>query len=181
MSLSQIASKLVPVRSLGRCVPAFPALGLSFAVVFITGLYYYLAPPGFNWPLAQAVLILHMLGGLVTLGCFIPFVIKHQRAIEGRSLWLLAPWLALKRGEKEPARRFRQRLAGHGLAWSLALAGVSGLLVSVPAWLWYAGIVWLPGYLSYRVINAVHLAAGLAAAGLLGWHLARRRDTGRSG
>lgn len=176
MSLSQIASKLAPAKSPGRRVPAlFPTLGLSFAVAFISGLYYYLVPPGFNWGLSQAVLIVHMLAGLVALGCFIPFVIRHQRAIEGRSLWLLAPWLALKRGQKEPAHRFWQRLAGHGLTWSLVLAGVSGLLVTVPAWLWYAGVVWLPGYLGYRVANTVHLVAGLAAAGLLAWHLVRHR------
>lgn len=182
MSLSQIAPKLAPAKSFGRRVPAlFPALGLSFAIVLASGLYYYLVPPGFNWSVSQAVLMAHMLGGLVMLGFFIPFVIRHQRAIEGRSLWLLAPWLAFKRGEKEPARRFRQRLAGHGLVWSLVLAGASGLLVTVPAGLWYADVVWLPGYLSYRVVNTVHLAAGLAAAGLMAWHLVRHRGGRRSG
>lgn len=175
-----IITKLRPVKAVKRpVVTLFSLFGVSFGIALATGLYYYLTPPGLNWTVSQGTLIAHSLVGAVALGCFVPFVIKHQRAIEGRSLWLLAPWLALKRGRPQSNQHFRQRFIGHALTWSLAIVGISGLLVTVPAWLWLAGLVWLPGYAAYTLSNMVHLAASLAAAGFLIAHLFRRRSNER--
>jgi hypothetical protein len=180
MSVEVITSKSRPAKAVKRpVVTLFSLFGVSFGIALATGLYYYLTPPGLNWTVSQGALIAHSLVGAVALGCFVPFVIKHQRAMEGRSLWLLAPWLALKRGRQEVNQRFRQRFIGHALTWSLAIVGISGLLVTIPAWLWLAGIVWLPGYATYTLSNLVHLAASLAAAGFLIAHLFRRRRNGR--
>lgn len=175
-----IVTKLTPVKPVKwSTITLFSVFGVSFGIALATGFYYYLTPPGLNWTVSQGALLVHSLVGAVALGCFVPFVIKHQRAIEGRSLWLLTPWLALKRSRSESNQRFRQRFIGHALTWCLVIVGISGLLVTVPAWLWLAGIVWLPGYAAYTLSNLVHLAASLAAAGFLIAHLFRRRSNGR--
>lgn len=180
MSFDLITTKSMPVKTVRRRpVTLFSVFGVSFGVALTTGLYYYLTPPGLNWTLSQGALIAHSLIGVVALGCLAPFVIKHQRVMEGRSLWLLAPWLALQRSRSEASHHFWQHVVGHALTWSLAIVGISGLLVTVPAWLWLAGMVWLPGYAAYKLSNIVHLAASLVAAGLLVGHLFRRRDNGR--
>lgn len=149
--------------------------GIAFGLALASGFYYYLVPHDANWTVSQVAMGLHIAAGFLTLAFFLSFVIAHQREKEGSPLFLVAPWLARRQPEKEPWR-YRQRLLGHALSWSIAVLFLSGLLVSAPGMLWLANIVWVPDYLVYQAGNAVHLGITFVAAGIAGLHLGRQRN-----
>lgn len=156
------------------------AFVLLFAVALVSGLFYYLAPHTWNWPVSQAALVIHVVSGAASLAAYWPFVRVHQKGKEGGdSRNLLRPWRARRRREEELDRVYRKRLSGHLLNWSLVLLGVSGGLMAAPSLLWLLGVVWLPGYLAYQAVNALHLGLALLAAALIGLHMNRRKGGGR--
>jgi hypothetical protein len=154
------------------------AFAILFSVALVSGFYYYLVPHGANWAASQVVLVLHIISGTLAFIPFIPYVIVHQRDEEGRSLFLIAPWLAFRRREGESAWRHRQRLLGHALGWSILVLSLSGAFVILPGLLWYAGVVWLLDYLVYQVANAIHLGVTFVVVGLALLHFTGRRNGG---
>lgn len=148
---------------------------VTFGLALVTGVYYYLVPHGFNWNASQGALVAHLIAGLLVFGLIIPFTIAHQRQQEGRSRFLLTPWPALRRRQDEPAGLYRKRLSGHALHWAMLILNLSGIFMIMPALLWFAGIIWLPGYLAYQLSHALHLGMTLVVVGLLLLHFTRRR------
>lgn len=154
------------------------AFALLFATALVSGLFYYLVPHSWNWNISQAALIIHIFSGVAGLVAYWPFVRVHQKGKDGGdSRNLLQPW-RVRRRAGEPAHIYRKRLNGHLLNWSLILLGVSGGLMFVPSLLWLVGVIWLPGYLAYQAVNALHLGLALLAAALTGLHM-RRGARGR--
>lgn len=147
---------------------------VAFGLALATGLYYYLVPHSFNWNALQGVLVAHIIGGLLAFGLIIPFTIGHQRQQEGYSRFLLTPWPALRRRQGEPAGLYRKRLGGHALHWAMLILNLSGIFMIIPALLWLAGVIWLPGYLAYQLSNALHLGMTLVVVGVLLLHFTRR-------
>lgn len=160
------------------CAAARPrgliAFAAMFGVALMSGLFYYLVPHDLNWHVSQASLLLHLATGTVAVVAFTTYVVAHQREQEGRSLLLIAPWLAIRRTEGETRWRHRQRLWGYALTWTTMLVVTSGVLVSLPGMLWFADVIWLPGYLMVRSGNAVHLVLSLAGVGLIWVHWSMR-------
>lgn len=152
------------------------AFALLFATALVSGLFYYLVPPSWNWPISQAALVIHIVSGVACLVAYWPFVRVHQRGKEGGDgRNLLQPWRARRRRDGEPDRVYKKRLNGHLLNWSLIGLGVSGGLMFVPSLLWLLDMVWLPGYLAYQAVNALHLGLALLATAMIGLHMSRRQ------
>lgn len=153
---------------------------LLFATALVSGIFYFLVPHSWNWNISQAALIVHIVSGVGCLGAYWPFVRVHQKGKDGGDgRNLLRPWRARRRRAGEPEFIYKQRLNGHLLNWSLILLGVSGGLMFVPSLLWLLGVIWLPGYLAYQAVNALHLGLALLATAMIGVHM-RRRVGGRS-
>lgn len=151
------------------------AFALLFAVALVSGLFYYLVPHSWNWHISRAALVIHVVSGVACLVAYWPFVRVHQKGKEGGDgRNLLRPWRARRRHDGEANCVYKKRLNGHLLNWSLILLGVSGGLMLVPSLLWLLGIVWLPGYLAYQAVNALHLGLALLATALIGLHMSRR-------
>lgn len=169
---TQGSAKIVNWIVLHRCLLAFTLL---FASALVSGLFYYLAPPRWNWSVSQAALIIHVVSGVASLAAYWPFVRVHQRSKEGGDgRNLVQPWRAVRHRDGELAQVHIRRLTGHLLNGSLILLGVSGGLMAAPSLLWLMGIVWLPGYLAYQAVNTLHLGLALLAASLVGLHMSRR-------
>ncbi len=151
-----------------------------FGIALGGGLYYFAVPRDFHWGVAQAVLLLHIASGVLALAVLVPFVVAHHRYQEGRSRFLLAPWLIRRRHGTREGLSCARRLVGHALHWSIVVVIASGVFVALPGILFYAGVVWLLGYEAYQVGNAIHLGFSLLAVGLivLHWHRLRRSDNG---
>lgn len=155
------------------------AFALLFATALVSGLFYYLVPHNWNWNISQTALIIHIVSGIACLGAYWPFVRAHQKGKEGGDgRNFLRPWRARHRREGEPDYIYKKRLNGHLLNWSLILPGVSGGLMFAPSLLWLLGVIWLPGYLAYQAVNALHLGLALLATAMIGVHM-RRRMGGR--
>lgn len=150
------------------------AFALLFALALSSGLYYYLAPRAWNWPVSQAALIIHVISGTACVIVYWPFVRVHQKGKEGNGRNLFLPWRAIRRRDGEPDRVYHKRLNGHALNWSLILLGLTGGLMFVPSLLWLLDMVWLPGYLAYQAVNALHLGLALLATAMIGLHMSRR-------
>lgn len=176
--------ELTRVKEKGkRPLPTITRYLLLFAVLFgiamVSGFYFYFVPKTHNWKASQLVLIIHFAVGLLTFVPFGYFVVKHQRKKEGNSLFLIMPWKAFKRKGKESTWHYRQRLWGHALYWSIVIVLLSSFFVSIPALLYYAGNIYLPGYILYQISNAIHLIFSVVAGGLIWIHLARRQKRRR--
>ncbi|MCK6579342.1 MAG: hypothetical protein L6Q98_14720 [Anaerolineae bacterium] len=154
---------------------------MLFGTASSSGLYYYLVPHDLNWNVSRVMLILHIFSGTLTFLALTPFVVFHQKDQEGRSLFLLMPWLTFRRRKDEHPRKYRQRLLGHALNGSFLALTLSGFFVALPGILWYAGVVWMPEFLAYQIANSIHLGFTFIVVGLLALHLrARRSANGRS-
>jgi len=175
MNIDLPISTTIKSRARRRPVLLLTTFTLAFGLALATGLYYYLIPRGLNWNASQAALIAHIIGGLLAFVLIIPFTIAHQRQQEGQSRFLLTPWPALRPRRDEPTGLYRKRLGGHALHWAMLALNLTGLFMTLPALLWFAGVIWLPGYLAYRISNALHLGLTLVVVGLLLLHFTRRR------
>jgi len=147
----------------------------SFGLAMMSGFYFYFVPHSHNWRVSQIVLIIHFASGFTTFLPFIYFVIKHQREKEKNSLYLFAPWKALRKAKNEATWHYRQRLWGHALYWSIIIVLLSSFVVSVPAIFWYFGKVWLPGYAAYQFTNATHFIFSVVATVLIWVHFGQRK------
>lgn len=148
---------------------------VCFAVALVSGLFYYLVPRSWNWFAAQAALWIHLIVGVVAFFFLVPYLLSHYKQKKESALNLIFVWRALRRRENESDWAHQQRSYGHILNWTMALLGLSGLLLLIPSLLWMSGIVWMAGYSAYRVANAAHLGLALLALAFIGFHVARRR------
>ncbi len=146
-----------------------------FAIALISGLFYYLVPRNWNWNASQAALWIHLLSGFIGFFFIIPYILNHHKDKGEDTLNLILFWRAFRRHAQESDWSYQQRIYGHILNWVMALLGLSGLIIALPAILWLAGIVWLPGYLVYQIGNLIHLGLALIALAFIGFHIARKR------
>lgn len=125
-------------------------LSAGFAGLFVSGLFLWL------WPEAQAVILVHVVAGLVATVALVPWLLRHvPRAIchAQRPGFTAGSWALLA-------------------VWVMLLG--SGIGMAVPMLVWLAGRVWFPAREITEALSLVHFwASWLGMAGLL-LHLALR-------
>lgn len=131
------------------------ALSLLFAVLLGTGLHLeFLAAR--NWNAGEAVLLAHLLVGLIFTALFLSWIGGH-----------------LVRGLPRS-----QRPVFTGLSWLLlakfALIVITGLMMALPTAVYLAGGIWFWSFQATHVQTFLHLWTSLAAAAGLLAHLAMR-------
>jgi hypothetical protein len=127
-------------------------LSLMFAVLLGTGVYIeFLA--SWNWKAGEAVLLLHIVLGLVFAAMFLFWIGAHLRLGLPKSQRPLFTWLSW------------MLLAGY------ALVLVTGVVMVIPSAMFFAGWSWFWRFETTHLLTLVHLWAALAAAAGLVAHL----------
>lgn len=120
-------------------------LTLMFAVLLGTGVYIeFLA--GWHWNAGEAVLLLHIVLGLVFVAMFLFWFTTHVRQGLPKSQRPLFTWLSW------------MLLAGY------ALVLVTGVIMIIPSAVFLAGWIWFWRFETTHVLTLVHFWSALAAA-----------------
>ncbi|WP_421867185.1 hypothetical protein [Motiliproteus sp.] len=145
-------------------------LMLPIALTMVSGFWYLFVPADINWQASQLILVLHLLGGVISLLIVIPFFILHQKEKKQRLRWLLTPWKLGKKSD-ENEHQFTQRQIGYLLVVLLLLTYGSGLMIALPGLLFAFDLVVLWENPTQLLLGAVHRWAGGLMVPVLLFHM----------
>lgn len=145
-------------------------LMLPLALTIVSGFWYLWVSHDLNWNASQTILVLHLIGGLISLIMLIPFFLLHQREKKQKLRWLALPWRLIRKTD-ESQHQFRQRMIGLGLFGALATVYLSGILIALPGALFYFRLLLLWENATAELLGSIHLISAVLAVGGLFLHM----------